>query len=259
MSGGLALLWIVVLANLVVGTLIGISGIAGFLLPITFSGFLGMPVTDALALSFLSFLTSGILGTWSYHHSGNLDWKLGLPLCLGSLAGALLGVKLNLLIPVDAAKVLLYAVVLLSGLSVLLKKEKADRNTTSGGALHNPVVLVLLGLVTAAICSLTGAGGPVLVVPLLAVLGVDLRVAVGVSLLDSAAIALPACVGYLSHATLDNLVPLAVGSVLAHGAGVLLGAKLSGKVNLKLLRLLVGLLSVGAACYMLLKLFWSYL
>lgn len=243
------MLWIVVLANLAVGTLIGISGIAGFLLPITFSGFLGMSVTDALALSFLSFLTSGILGTWSYHRSGNLNWKLGLPLCLGSLVGALVGVKLNLLIPVNAAKVLLYAVVLLSGLSVLFKKDSADSGTThSSGALQNPVMLMLLGLVTAAICSLTGAGGPVLVVPLLAVLGVDLRVAVGVSLLDSAAITLPACVGYLSHTTLEHFLPLAVGSILAHGAGVLLGAKVSSRVNLKLLRLLVGILSIGAAC-----------
>lgn len=249
------MLIVVILSNLAVGTLIGIAGIAGFLLPIVFSGFLNMPVTDALALSFLSFLTSGILGAWSYHRSGRLDWHLGLPLCLGSLAGALIGVKLNLIIPVDVAKLLLYGVVLLSGLSVLLKKEQTGgRPTQPAAALNHPVVLVLLGLSTATICSLTGAGGPVLVVPLLAVLGVDLRVAVGISLLDSAAIALPACVGYLSHTTLDNILPLAIGSVLAHGVGVLLGARVAGVVNLKLLRLLVGLLSVGAACYMLLKL-----
>lgn len=248
------MLVVVILANLVVGTLIGISGIAGFLLPITFSGFLGLPVTDALALSFLSFLTSGVLGTWSYHRSGNLDWKLGLPLCLGSLVGALVGVKLNLIIPVDVAKVLLYTVVLCSGVSVLLKKDGRGGGVSAAPrALNSPAVLVLLGLATAAICSLTGAGGPVLVVPLLALLGVDLRVAVGISLLDSAAIALPACVGYFSHTTLENIVPLAVASVLAHGVGVLVGAKLSGQVNLRLLRLLVGFLSVGAACYMLVK------
>lgn len=249
------MLLVVILSNLIVGALIGIAGIAGFLLPIVFSGFLGLPVTDALALSFLSFLTSGLLGAWSYHRSGRLDWKLAAPLCLGSLVGALVGVRLNLLIPVQVAKLLLYVVVLLSGLSVLLKKERAAGQATSPTtALQKPVVLLLLGLSTAAICSLTGAGGPVLVVPLLAVLGVDLRVAVGVSLLDSAAIALPACVGYLSNTSGDAILSFAVGGVLAHGVGVLLGARLSGRVDLKLLRLLVGLLAVGAACYMLLKL-----
>lgn len=245
---------VVLIANLIVGVLIGISGIAGFLLPITFSGFLGMPVSDALALSFLSFLVSGVLGTWAYAKAGNLNWKLGLPLCLGSLAGALVGVRLNLVIPADVAKLLLYAVVLASGLSVLLKKEAAPgAEKPPSPWLKNPLFVVLLGLVTAAVCSLTGAGGPVLVVPLLAVLGVDLRLAVGVALLDSAAIALPACAGYLGHTTLPDIVLLAVVGVLAHAVGVLVGARVSGKVNLKILRLMVGLLSVGAACYMLAK------
>lgn len=251
------LLIIVLLANLVVGVLIGISGIAGFLLPITFSGFLGMPVPDALALSFLSFLVSGILGAWSYHRAGNLDWKLALPLCLGSFAGALVGVKLNLIIPADAAKILLYAVVLLSGVSVLLKKEKpGDGVKPRSALLGNPLSIALVGLVTAAICSLTGAGGPVLVVPLLALLGVDLRIAVGVALLDSAFIALPACVGYLSHTTMEGIPLLAACGAAAHAVGVLAGAKASGRVNLKLLRLIVGLLSVGAAVYMLVKQFF---
>lgn len=237
------------LANFGIGGLIGISGIAGFLLPILLSGFLGMALPDALALSFASFLTSGALGAWSYKREGNLDLPLALPLCAGSLAGALAGVRLNLLIPVDMAKILLYAVVLLSGISVLLK-----RQDSGGAAKLKPPALVLLGFVTAAICSLTGAGGPVLVAPLLASLGVGLRTAVGVSLLDSVAIALPACVGYFTQA--GDIWALAVISVICHGAGVLIGAKLAGRVNLKALRLLVAFLSISAACYMLLKMFF---
>lgn len=244
------------IANGLVGALIGISGIAGFLLPITLNGFLGMNMADALALSFASFLTSGILGAWAYHKKGNLDLWLSIPLCIGSLAGALLGVRLNLVLPVATAKTLLYAVVLLSGISVLLKKDKASEDD-KGNKISAPV-LVILGVVTAAICALTGAGGPVLVVPLLAMLGVNLRVAVGVSLLDSVAIALPACAGYFAGATLEpgTLALLTAICVVFHGAGVLFGARVSGKVNLKVLRLMVGLLAVTAACYMLVKLFF---
>lgn len=235
------------LANLGIGGLIGISGIAGFLLPILLSGFLGMALPDALALSFLSFLTSGVLGAWSYQKSGNLDFKMAVPLCVGSLAGALLGVRLNLLIPVAAAKTLLYIVVLISGISILCKKkEGAEREKPLGMA-----TLLGLGFLTAAICSLTGAGGPVLVVPLLASLGVNLRVAVGVSLLDSVAIALPACVGYFTQTDMKALATLGIVSVACHGIGVLLGAKVSGKVNLKALKILVAALSISAACYML--------
>lgn len=242
---------IVCIANLIVGTLIGIAGIAGFLLPIIFTGMLGIPLTNALALSFVSFLTSGILGTWSYKKSGNLNFQLAIPLCMGSILGALVGVKLNLLIPVPTAKILLYIVVLLSGISVLAKKEKANSAMETSQLLEKKWFLILMGFVTAAICSLTGAGGPILIVPLLAALGVNMRVAVGVSLLNSIAIALPACAGYLAKANRENLPILIAASILFHGAGVLLGAKISNKVNLKVLRILVGTLAVGASSYML--------
>lgn len=242
---------ILAVANLFVGTLIGIAGIAGFLLPIVFTGLLGLPLTDALALSFVSFLTSGLLGAVSYGRAGHLDRVIATPLCFGSVAGALAGVWLNRMIPTPYAKLLLYLVVLASGVSVLLKKDKAGANTTASPLLQNQPALVLTGVLTAAICSLTGAGGPILVVPLLAVLGVNMRTAVGIGLLDSVAIALPACVGYLANSTLPNIGLLCAVSVLTHGVGVLFGTRIAGHVKLKPLRVSVGVLSVGASCYML--------
>ena len=48
--------------------------------------------------------------------------SFGLRLSAGSMAGAVLGVKLNLIIPEEQVKILLYVVVLLSGISILLRK-----------------------------------------------------------------------------------------------------------------------------------------
>ena len=42
---------IIIIANLLVGGMIGLTGIAGFLLPMLYSGFLGMPAAQGLALS----------------------------------------------------------------------------------------------------------------------------------------------------------------------------------------------------------------
>ena len=47
---------VIAVMNLIVGTLVGVSGIAGFLLPIVFTGYLGMDLSLSLALSFISFL-----------------------------------------------------------------------------------------------------------------------------------------------------------------------------------------------------------
>ena len=86
---------IIAAANMAVGGCIGICGIAGFLLPMLYTGGLGFDVTYALALSFLAFLVSGIIGSFNYYKAGNLDVKMSLKLGIGSLIGAIAGVFLQ--------------------------------------------------------------------------------------------------------------------------------------------------------------------
>ena len=57
-------------------------------------------------------------------------------------------------------------------------------------------ICVAFGLVTGALCALSGAGGPILVMPLLVVFGVPVKTAVGVALFNSIFIAIPSCIGY---------------------------------------------------------------
>lgn len=112
------IVWILA-ANLLVGLCIGFTGIAGFLLPMFYTGFLGMAAAEALALSFSAFLISGIFGSVNYYRSRNLDIRGAVILSSGSFIGAFAGVKMNLLIPEDMVKNILYIVVLLSGISIL--------------------------------------------------------------------------------------------------------------------------------------------
>ena len=113
-------------------------------------------------ISFAAFLISGILGSVNYYKSGNLDLKTAGVLSAGSFVGALAGVKINLLIPADTMKIILYLVVLLSGISILLRKDKPG-NTEKKAVQSVPFYLVL-GAVTGAVCAAFGAGGPVLLV-----------------------------------------------------------------------------------------------
>ena len=113
---------LILLLNLAVGACIGLTGIAGFLLPMFYTGFLGMPAAESLALSFSAFLISGILGAVTYYKAGNLAVRPAVVLSAGSLLGALAGVRINLLIPEDVMQIILYAVVLISGVSILLRR-----------------------------------------------------------------------------------------------------------------------------------------
>lgn len=104
-----------------VGECIGICGIAGFLLPMLYTGGLGFDVTYALALSFLAFLVSGVIGSRNYYKAGNLDIKMSVKLGIGSLIGAVGGVFLQSMIEKNTAKTILYLVVLFSGASILVR------------------------------------------------------------------------------------------------------------------------------------------
>lgn len=270
-----------------VGGCIGICGIAGFLLPMLYTGGLGFDVTYALALSFLAFLVSGIIGSRNYYKAGNLDVKMSVKLGIGSLIGAVGGVFLQSMIEKSTAKTILYLVVLFSGASILVrmwnekKREKisgesddlkqsnavsrtsSQRNseTESGAAgnlnrasaniTDNVIFLVLLGIITGAICSLSGAGGPVLVMPLLVACGVSARIAVGVALFDSVFIAVPACIGYLSRIDWKSALGLLALIIITHGIGVWLGSRFAGKVPVQGLKIFVAVFSVCIAIYML--------
>lgn len=254
MSTSLLIFSIVLCSNLVIGTLVGISGISGFLLPLIYVGFLDIPVYDALALSFLSFAVSGIIGAYSYWKSKNMDLKLALFLSIGSIPGAFLGVQINVLIPEFLAKLLLYLFILFAGLSILLKKNKEQEDANQSKLLNRFFVVMLIGFSTAAVCALTGAGGPILLVPILVSLGVNIRVAVGVSLLNSIVIAIPSIFGYFAHADVNSLSTLIVASLLGTTIGIITGSRLANKVPIQQLKIGIALLTIVSSIYMLVML-----
>lgn len=258
MFTNLFLLSFVIGSNLIIGILLGLSGISGFLLPLIYIGVLNMPVHDSLALSFLSFSVSGIIGAYSYWKSKNMDLKLALYLNIGSLPGAFLGVQINVMIPDFLAKLLLYIFVLFAGLSILFKKNNENTNSLNGNnhskILDNPLIVVLLGFITSAICSLTGAGGPILLVPLLASLGINIRVAVGVSLLNSVVIAIPSIFGYFAHASMLNTSSLIIASLIGTIVGIVTGARFATKVPLHQLKMVIAIITILSSVYMLVML-----
>lgn len=255
--------------NLAVGVLVGLCGVAGFLLPMFYTTVLGMRVSEGLALSFSAFIVSGILGSANYKKAGNLDVGFGLRLSAGSLAGAVLGVYFNRIIPEERAKVLLYLVVLLSGISILCrrdtktnkkdaedtKKSKKDAGVSqdlvpSGFSIRSRLpFILLLGFLTGAVCSLSGAGGPVLVMPLLVLLGLSVHTAVGVALFNSVFIGIPAAAGYLMQCSFLEILPLLGAALIGHGVGVFYGSKNAARMNQGLLKKGIAVFSIAIAVW----------
>lgn len=242
------------LGSCAVGLFIGWCGVAGFLLPILFTSVCGLPVTESLLLSFLCFAVSGAIGSWNYHRRGELPLRPALVLSAGSLAGGLLGAALGGLLRPETVKVVLYIVVLLSGVAIAVRELRPQKEQGRGDGFPKPLPLLVLGFATALLCALSGAGGPVLVMPLLVAMGVPAKTAVGVALLDSVFIALPAVAVYGSRcASLAALVPMLLAAVLGHAAGVFAGSVTAAHVPQSLLKRGVAAFSICFSLFMLLK------
>lgn len=241
---------IIVIANILIGGMIGLTGIAGFLLPMLYSGFLGMSTMQGLALSFFAFLISGVLGAYNYYRAKNLDLKLAVWISIGSFIGAIGGVRLNLLIEEGMVKKILYLVVLLSGISILLRKEVSEEKEKDQSEQKIPPVFWLIfGAVTGLICAISGAGGPILVMPLLVVLKVPVRTAVGIALFDSIFIAIPSSIGYAMGCRIQDLILLLPLSLISHGIGVWAGSRNPALIRPDILKKGVAVFSVLLAIF----------
>lgn len=236
-----------------VGLFIGWCGVAGFLLPILFTTACGLSVTESLLLSFLCFAVSGAIGSFNYHRRGELPLRPALTLSAGSLAGGLLGAALGGLLEPETVKVVLYIVVFLSGVAIAVRELRPQKGPDRG-SFPKPLPLLALGFATALLCALSGAGGPVLVMPLLVAMGVPAKLAVGTALLDSVFIALPAIAVYGSRCeSLSALVPMLLAAVLGHAAGVFAGSVTAAHVPQSLLKRGVAVFSICFSLFMLLK------
>lgn len=244
------------LVNTVIGFLIGWTGIAGFLLPIFYMEILHCSLNSALFLSFSAFAISGIIGACSYYRDGNLNLQTSFPLCIGSSVGAVLGVISHTWIPILWGKTLLYIVVLGSGISILYRVWKAQEIRNREKLYNRKRLIFGVGFLTAAICAISGAGGPILVMPVLTLLGINIRGAIGIALLDSVFIALPSILGYGMQSDFRAILPfLAIGCIF-HGAGVWIGGRTCQAIPQKPLKIVIGLFSAVFASYMIVSM-WS--
>ena len=101
-----------------------------------------------------------MLGAYNYYKAKNLDIKLALVISAGSLIGAVLGIRLNLMIDEAIVKRILYLVVLASGISILLRKEPAEKKSEERKPLPMGLSIVF-GAVTGALCATFRGGGPI--------------------------------------------------------------------------------------------------
>lgn len=218
-----------IIAGLLVGVMLGLTGGGGSLLSVPALIYLaGLSVKDAVANSLAIVTITSFVALLLMAKRKNIDWRVGLIFSTISILGAYLGAKLAVLVPDLLILMLFYSVMLMSGFSMI---EKAMSKTQ---IMKAPRVSVLklgsLGVGLGAFTGLVGAGGGFLVVPVLIIYaGLGVKIAIGTSLLVVSFKSLAAFIGYSSHAVIDYSLISYLTALAALGAmaGVLIGSRIS--------------------------------
>jgi uncharacterized protein len=232
----------IALLGIVSGLMIGCIGIGGVILVPALVFLVGIPIQIAIPAAMLAYIVSGVVATFVYARNKSIAWPMATWLCIGGAPAAFAGAWAVSIFDSRLLAGCLGLLTFLSGINALRRQNIAD---ATDAKVSNAVLLVI-GLVTGFLSSLTGTGGPLVLVPILISLRLAVLTSVGLSQVFQLPVALAATAGNIVYGKLD----LALGAILAASlsGGSWYGAKLAHSVPRAILRSIVStaLVLIGA-------------
>ncbi len=234
------------LPGLITGTMIGAIGVGGILLAPILNTFFGIDLHTATATSSWSFLFTGIAGTLAYMRRGIIQKRPVAWLTLGIIPATLLGAWTNSVLPQEALSAVLAGLIIFSGVNTLYKRNPSQQDSKQLQDWQWVIIGVMVGFGS----SLTGTGGPVLLIPILVFYGTNTLVAVGIGQAIQLPIAIFASIGFTIQGQID--FPLGTMLGIVQAVSVVLGAEIAHKLPARVLRqivagalVLVGIFLIG--------------
>lgn len=205
------------------GFLSGLFGVGGGVLMVP-ALLLLVPGTDfyeAKAVSLVVISLATLAGILRHRAAGNVDLRLGLLLAAGGLLGSAVGTALSVSVPERTLEAAFGLFLVLIGSRLATPAEPAKRDLSARG---RTLLFAAVGLLGGLLSGFFGVGGGLVMVPVMALAGVGMHVAVGTSLVAVLANALAATATNVGLGYTDVLVavgpPVALGSLLGISAGV---------------------------------------
>ena len=269
---------LIFILSLVVGVLSGLFGVGGGFLMTPFLIFLGIPPTYAVPNEANNILGTSISGSTTHYLKGTLDYKMGLMIVVGGVAGTILGIitfsyfkdigKINIVISLAYMYILaiIGTIMLVQGVSeidrvrkkVIIKNKLHSHYWIHGlpfrmrfkkSKLYESIFTpIIIGLLVGYLAAIMGVGGAFILVPaMIYIIGMPTKLIPGTSLFVTIFISAIVTVLHAFHyGSIDLMLVmvLILGSIL----GVQIGQKLGEKVDssqfkaiLAFLLLLVGI------------------
>ncbi len=234
--------------SLFVGFLCGCTGVGGVLLIPALDACSDLGLRKVMATLLFSFIFSGLLGSFLYNRSRLIDWRGGLPLWLGCALTGYAGAAAKEYVSVPALSSLLGIIIVLAGITAL-------RPVTGLGLLpaaprrKQDAVLFAVGAGVSFLSSMTGAGGPVLSVPIMLILGYGPLAAIAAAQPLTVVITVSGSAANAVLGSIDYRVGFAMAALQL--AGVAVGVYSLRYFKPDLLKKIASLLCAGTGAYML--------
>ena len=248
-------IFLLLFLSLAVGVLSGLFGVGGGFLMTPFLIFMGIPPIYAVPNEVNNILATSVSGSLTHWYKNTLDYKMGLMIVLGGVAGTVIGIttfsyfseigKISLII--SLLYMYLLAIVgtlmLIEGVKeknrkikkISIKQKLHDHNWFQGLPLRmrfhksklyeSAITPILLGLVVGFVASMMGIGGAFLMVPaMIYIVGMPVKLIPGTSLFVTIFIsAIVTVLHAFNYGSIDLflVLPLILGSIV----GVQIGQK----------------------------------
>jgi|GEM_PF-3617628 len=242
------MLLLVLFFSLIIGFLVGTTGIGGILLPPVMYGLLGMNTHVAMGTSLASFIVPTMLSAWLHYRHDNIDREAAFFMAIPGIVCVLAGTWLKARMAGSSLSGILAVLIIYAGILAFrpIKHVASERSKAMRQGL-----LAAIGTSVGIVSGLTGAGGPVLTVPLMIVMGYTPLCAIATGQIFALGVS---CSGTVGNAFYDSVdFPLALLSSIAQTAGIWAGIVLAHAINTNLLKKLVAGLCVFTGVFLLLR------
>ena len=181
------------------GSVLSLLGAGGSILTMPVLVYLfSIPAVEATSYSLLLVGLTALLGSIGYFRQGTIDIKTAIIFGIPSILGVLLArhyllpaipseFKLGILITKDFVIMFVFSVLMILAALMMMKKNNPKKDDNQDVPKNKFALVMLEGLVVGGVTGFVGAGGGFLIIPALVLLaGLEMKIAVGTSLIISA-------------------------------------------------------------------------
>lgn len=245
----------------IMGSVLSLLGAGGSILTMPVLVYLfSIPAVEATSYSLLLVGLTALLGSIGYFRQGTIDIKTAIIFGIPSILGVLLArhyllpaipseFKLGILITKDFVIMFVFSVLMILAALMMMKKNNPKKDDNQDIPKNKFALVMLEGLVVGGVTGFVGAGGGFLIIPALVLLaGLEMKIAVGTSLII---IALKSIIGFggdlIGGFQTDWIFVFYV--MIATLVGVLVGNFLSRKFTGKQLKKYFGIMVLVIGFY----------